>query len=245
MSCYRHVWRSAPAVALSDVQRWGRRNNVHKLTLLVQTYEKPCVKRTRIAEEKAYYPRWFYLRYCAEVIKYSLKHHLRLGAPLDPKDDQRLDCIQPLQMPTAEERRSELARLEEELTSLHKQILEMDAFSVITGAKKSLATSDPLHVTAADILEEVERRQGRLLSLSAFVRRYYRPQSAASRSWTLSELRVLHLRLERLVVLVLEVQSLRDLLALEDGKCAKWGKGLKEEELVKLFDTKRIDLTSP
>ncbi|CBZ56067.1 conserved hypothetical protein [Neospora caninum Liverpool] len=243
MSCYRHVFRSAPAVALAEVQRWGRRNNVHKLTLLVQTYEKPCVKRTRIAEEKAYYPRWFYLRYATEVIRYSLKHHLRLGQGFDPNDDQRLDGLKPLRVPSTEERRQELAKMEGELASVQKQIVEMDVVSVITGARKSLA-SHPLHVSAADILAELEASQGRLLSLSAFLRRFYRPGNASSQSWSLSELRILHLRLARFVKLVLDIHATRELLALQDGRHARWGKSLSEEELGKLFDTKRVDLPS-
>ncbi|KEP65683.1 UNVERIFIED_CONTAM: hypothetical protein HHA_248790 [Hammondia hammondi] len=241
MSCHRHVFRTAPAAVFAAVQRWGRRNNVHKLTLLVQTYEKPCVKRTRIAEEKAYYPRWFYLRYATEVIRYSLKHHLRMGQEVDPNDDQRLDAVKPLRLPSSEERRRHLRHMEDELALLHKQIIEMDAVCAVTGAKKSAASRDPLHVSAADILAEVESAHGRVLSFPAFLRRFYRP-SAYSHSWSVNELRILHLRLTRFVKLVLDIHSTRELLALEEGRHARWGKSLSEEELGKLFDAKRLDL---
>lgn len=64
---------ASPLASLSKVFQWGKRWRVHRQTLLMQNYEKPCFKRTRIAEENAYYPRWFYLKYTTEVLKFSLK----------------------------------------------------------------------------------------------------------------------------------------------------------------------------
>lgn len=51
---------------------------MHKITLLSQTYEKPTTRRNRLAEERAYYAKWFYLKYATEVVKFSFKKYVSL-----------------------------------------------------------------------------------------------------------------------------------------------------------------------
>ena len=59
--------------SLQYIYSWGRSNKIHQITLLMQTYEKPTIKRNRITQERSYAAKKHYLKYAAEAIKYASK----------------------------------------------------------------------------------------------------------------------------------------------------------------------------
>ncbi|PHJ22891.1 hypothetical protein CSUI_003257 [Cystoisospora suis] len=215
MACHVHVYgrrgggalgaskstgsSSSLLASLAQVFKWGKRWRVHKQTLLIQTYEKPCIKRTRIAEEKAYYPRWFYLKYATEVLKFSLKNHLRLDSAYNRDrllfDEQRLDAdprggggafgggedsLYP-RYAVKSEREKLLKELEDELLDIHKKILRMDYFDVVTQTPKNPLSRSSLHIAASDILREVEENIGRIPPWRVFYQRYGGRRTATRR----------------------------------------------------------------
>eukprot|EP00392_Amoebophrya_sp_AT5.2_P002467 g2472.t1 len=70
------------AGAYRRVKRHAVRNLIQKKMespLAIMKYrEKPKWARVRYGEEAVYYKKWFYMKYCAEVVKHGLEHKLPL-----------------------------------------------------------------------------------------------------------------------------------------------------------------------
>lgn len=218
---------ASPLGALRDVHRWGRQTGAHKISLLSQTYEKPTIRRNRIAEERAYYAKWFYLKYATEVIKYSFKNHLLLAPPFDMEDEQRLTSLREKGFFTAAEAQAKLKQIEIEMDVAEAAIKAMDAFSPITAAKRVPTAS--LFTPASRVMSEIEKNRGVIPPLSALRKRL------EGRGWTGEETAALRAQLVTWSELRLERQKLRDIVAADEGRAAKWACGYSNAELKRLI----------
>ncbi|KAL8438444.1 hypothetical protein Efla_002194 [Eimeria flavescens] len=218
---------ASPLGALREVHRWGRRTGVHKISLASQTYEKPTTRRNRIAEERAYYAKWFYLKYAAETVKHALKNHLLLAAPVDAADEQRLTALKPKGFSTAEEAKERMQAVLRLLHIAEAALMGMDRYSPITGAPREASPSSPSRPVSR-LLRQVASRGGQLPSLSAL------QQQLQGQGWSGEEAAALRLQLAAWVELKLERQRLEDLVNAADGRTAKWATGMQQAELERL-----------
>ncbi|KAL8275376.1 hypothetical protein Esti_000698 [Eimeria stiedai] len=213
-----------PFGALREVHRWGRRTGAHKISLLSQTYEKPTLRRNRIAGERAYYAKWFFLKYATEVVKHAIKNHLLLPAPVDCLDEQRLTSLRFKGFFNYEEAREKLRKVEEKLKAAEVALQAMELFNPLTGERRaSSSNSSPV---VFRLLSEVSRKKGFLPSLSNLLKHHLE-----RRAWTSEEAIVLRIQLKEWRNLVLEKQQLSDLLEAADGKAAAWASGFSQVDL--------------
>ncbi|OEH77908.1 hypothetical protein cyc_05367 [Cyclospora cayetanensis] len=224
---------ASPLGALREVNRWGRRTGVHRVALLSQYYEKPTTRRNRIAEERAYAAKRSYLKYAAEMIKYSINNHLLLPCPSDALDEQRLPSLAPKPFLSAEESIQRLQEVDAQLRDTEATIKLMDTHSPLTAAERS--TSSSRFVSASRVLSEVHHAVGSVPSLASLKRRLQ------TRGWIPGEVNALWIQLRVYTDLVLERQRLRDSIAAAEGRAAKWSQGYSEAETAKIAQFARRD----
>mmetsp|Transcript_139717 Transcript_139717/g.434597 ORF Transcript_139717/g.434597 Transcript_139717/m.434597 type:complete len:174 (-) Transcript_139717:80-601(-) len=63
---------------LRAIQRIARQNGTLKKVFRIQRREHPCDARTADLMATVYYRKWHHLKYCTQVIKYSVNRGLRL-----------------------------------------------------------------------------------------------------------------------------------------------------------------------
>mmetsp|Transcript_29908 Transcript_29908/g.82110 ORF Transcript_29908/g.82110 Transcript_29908/m.82110 type:complete len:174 (+) Transcript_29908:70-591(+) len=68
---------------MSMIKRLARQNGTLKRVYQIQRREFPSDRRRYNMMDRAYYRRWHYLKYCTQVIKYSIKHGLRFRSPYE------------------------------------------------------------------------------------------------------------------------------------------------------------------
>jgi len=62
---------------LRAITRMARQQSILSKSFRFQTREFPADRRNINKKERIYYNRWHHLKYCTQVIRYSLKHQLR------------------------------------------------------------------------------------------------------------------------------------------------------------------------
>lgn len=64
--------------AFAQLQRFAKQNGAMKRTFHIQRREFPCMARRRKMTERVYYAKWHWLKYCTQVVRYSVNRGLPL-----------------------------------------------------------------------------------------------------------------------------------------------------------------------
>ena len=88
-----------PVTVLEDLRKFAKRWDISKRTFHFSYYEHPTLKRARQAGERAYFSKWHYLKYCAQVVQHAIKHKLPMGTPFEQHDEMRLLKPVPINRP--------------------------------------------------------------------------------------------------------------------------------------------------
>ena len=78
-----------PIAPFRSIFRNAKRKNVTQTQYIQARREKPCYKKQRLKQEKAYFKKWSYVKYCHQVVKHAMKHKLPFGQRLIKEADFR------------------------------------------------------------------------------------------------------------------------------------------------------------
>ena len=80
----------ADAIYRRYIVKFARINGIMKEQYFSTRFrEKDVWRRNRLLGESAYFKKWSYIKYCCQLIKYSVKNNLTLGLPFEPTDEMR------------------------------------------------------------------------------------------------------------------------------------------------------------
>jgi len=57
----------------ANVKNFARTKNITRTQKLIEFREKPTTRRTRLDQERVYYQKWHYLKYCTQMIHYATR----------------------------------------------------------------------------------------------------------------------------------------------------------------------------
>ncbi|KAF8817890.1 hypothetical protein IE077_003093 [Cardiosporidium cionae] len=138
MSLHRVVGEKKLLDVYREVYKWGKTHDVHKMTNLVQNYEKYCWRRVRLTEEKMYFRKWHYLKYACEVVRFSEKNNLRNATPFHPEDSMRLASITPGSISSIDGISKRLKEIVVELNQQRERVLQIDRREFLNSEEETI-----------------------------------------------------------------------------------------------------------